>query len=423
MTHIIELTLDAIAHGGEALGRHEGKAVFVPYAIPGERVRVEIVQEKARWARARLVAVVTPSPDRIEPPCSYFGPDGCGGSCGQHIAYTRQAALKVEILADQLRRLGRIADLPVSDIVILADDQGVLDYGYRNHTQFAVASGGALGYRRAASHDVIPVEHCLLLNTRLDELHNALDVTWPELQGVSLRAGVNSDDALIVLEARGAEGPEMEIDLPASVVLVTERKVETMIGDPWITEFVAGRSYRVSSSSFFQVNTVGANALVDLVVDYADLRPTDVVLDAFCGVGLFALALADDALEVIGIESSPSACEDFAWNARGLPHVTLHEGAVDAVLPVLNELGQRVNVAVLDPPRSGAGQIVIKALAALRPRRIIYVSCDPATLARDSVYLNEAGYRLIEATPVDMFPQTPHVETVALWQEEAGQRR
>ena len=417
MPRIIELTLDGIAHGGEALGRHDGKVVFVPFAIPGEHVRAEILQEKARWARARLVEILEPSPDRIEPPCPYFGPEGCGGCRWQHIAYTRQATLKAEIVEDQLRRLGRMAAPPVADIVILADENGMLDYGYRNHTQFSVAPGGELGYLRAASHEVIPVLNCLLLHQRLDELHGALDVTWPDLKGVSLRAGINAPQSLVIVEAKGKDGPEMEIDLPASFVLSAGRGISTMIGDPWISELIAGREYRISALSFFQVNTVGAEALVDLVTGYADLQATDRVLDAFCGVGLFALALADDALEVVGIESSPWACEDFAWNARDLPHVTLHEGAVDAVLPALHADGQRVDVAVMDPPRSGAGEAVIKALAAFRPRKIIYVSCDPATLARDSIYLQAAGYHLHEATPVDMFPQTAHVEVVSLWQK------
>jgi len=433
MTHTIELTLDAIAHGGEALGRHAGKVVFVPYAIPGERVRVEIVQEKARWARARLLDVLETSPDRVTPPCPYFGPNGCGGCQWQHIAYERQATLKGEIVADQLRRLGHIADPPVADVVVLADpgspgedarqgpgEESLLEYGYRNHAQFAITPEGQVGYRRAASHEVIPVERCLLLHERLDELHGALDVTWTELRGISLRAGINTGQALVLLETAGDEQPEMEINLPASCALLTRKGVQPLIGHPWIVEEVAGRRYRVSARSFFQVNTVGAEALVNIVTTYADPRPTDVLLDAYCGVGLFALALADSCAGVIGIESSPSACEDFAYNAGDLPGVTLHEGAVDAVLPALIERGQEVDLVVLDPPRTGAGLDVIQGLAALQPRKIVYVSCDPATLARDSVPLVAAGYQLVEAQPVDMFPQTYHVETVALWERAGG---
>jgi len=415
MDQIIELTLDAIAHGGEALGRHAGQVVFVPYAIPGERVRVEIVETKERWARGRLLEVLRPSPDRVEPPCPHFGPDGCGGCQWQHIAYERQAELKGEIVADQLRRLGHLVAPNVADVVALADDDGLLDFGYRNHVQFALSAEGRPGFRRAASHEVLAIDRCLLLAPRLDGLHAALDLAWPELNGITLRAAVHTDQALLLMETAGAELPELELDLPAACAVETPAGVQALVGEPWIEEIIAEQRYRISAQSFFQVNTAGAEALVEIVRAYADVQPGDVVLDAYCGVGLFALALAGVAAEVIGIESSPSACDDFEHNAADLANVSLHEGAVDAVLPALRGQEQRVDVVVLDPPRAGAGEAVIRELAALAPRRIVYVSCDPATLARDSVHLAAAGYRLVEAQPVDMFPQTYHVETVALW--------
>lgn len=423
MTPSIELTLDAIAHGGEAIGRHGDKAIFVPYAIPGERVRVEIVEEKERWARARLLEVLTPSPDRVAPPCPYFGPEQCGGCQWQHIAYERQAELKQAIVADQLRRLGRIADPPVADIVVLADPAApddapqLLAFGYRNHVQFALTPDGQTGYRRADSHDILPIERCLLLHEQLDELHAALDVTGFGLEGITLRAGTNTGDALILLESANDEQPELTIDLPAAIVLRTPNGIQPLVGMPWLTEEILGRTYRISAESFFQVNTVGAAALVEIVAAYADVQPTDVVLDAYCGVGLFSLALAESAQQVIGIEASPAACEDFAFNAEDRPNLDLHEGPVAEVLPALRSLSPRVDIVMLDPPRAGAGPAVIRELAALEPRRIVYVSCDPATLARDAVHLTQAGYRLIEAQPVDLFPQTYHVETVALWEK------
>jgi 23S rRNA (uracil1939-C5)-methyltransferase len=423
--------LDAIAHGGEALGRHAGKVVFVPYAIPGELVRAEIVEEKERWARARLLDVLTPSPDRVEPPCPHFGPEGCGGCQWQHIAYERQAELKKEIVADQLRRLGRIANPPVTDTIVLAappwpenggaagSNTQYLSYGYRNHVQLALTPEGRLGYCRGASHDVIAVDRCLLLHEQLDELHAALDVAAAGLTGVSLRAGINTGQALILLETAGEEAPELEISLPAACALRTPGGVQPLIGNPWIEEEVAGRRYRISAESFFQVNTAGAEALVEVVANYAAPRLADVLLDAYCGVGLFTLALAGAVAEAIGIESAPSACEDFASNAGELMNVTLHEGAVEEVLPVLLAQGQRADLVVLDPPRAGAGPEVIRELVELGPRCIVYVSCDPATLARDSIHLAAAGYRLVEAQPVDLFPQTYHVETVALWEKRS----
>jgi 23S rRNA (uracil1939-C5)-methyltransferase len=420
MESIIELMLDGIAHGGEALGRHSGKVVFVPYALPGERVRVEIVEEKERWARARLIEVLAASPDRVEPPCPYFGPGLCGGCQWQHIAYERQVALKGEIVADQLQRLGHLKNPPVDDAMALADDEGLLDYGYRNHTQFAMTAEGHVGYRRAASHDVLAIDRCLLLAPLLDDIHGALDISYSGLTGITLRAGLNTGQGLVLFETAAEDVPELEIDLPVACAARTKAGVQPMIGQPYIEEEVAGRRYRVAAESFFQVNTAGAEALVDLTVSYLAAGTDDVVLDAYCGVGLFALALAGQVAEVIGIESSPSAVEDLAYNAGELANITLHEGSVEEVLPALVEQGQRVDLVIMDPPRAGAGEPVIRGVAALGPRRIVYVSCDPATLARDAVYLVAAGYRLREAQPVDMFPQTFHVETVAAWDKSSA---
>ena len=388
-----------------------------------------------------LLEVVQFQPDRVEPPCPYFGPDRCGGCQWQHIAYERQAELKAEIVADHLRRLGRIATPPVVDTVVLAapptpDDEedtadhqssirhseirnsSLLDFGYRSHVRFDLTTDGRLGFRQADGAVVIPIDRCLLLHERLDELHAALDVAWPELTAVSLRAGINTDQGMILMETAGVDLPELELDVTAACAVLTPRGLQPLIGEPWMEEEVAGRRYRVSAESSFPANTVGAEALVEIVRSYADLQPTDVLLDAGCGVGLFALALAESAAEVIGIESSPAACEDFAYNAADLANVSLHEGAVGEVLPALRAEGQRVDVAIMAPPRTGAGEAVIGELAALSPRRIVYVASDPATLARDSIYLAAAGYRLVEAQPVDTAPQTVQFETVALWEKQ-----
>jgi 23S rRNA (uracil1939-C5)-methyltransferase len=425
----VELRLDGIAHGGEALGRERGRVVFVPFAIPGERVRVELLEEKPRWARARLLEVLEPSPDRVDPPCPYFGHEKCGGCQWQHITYERQASLKQDILADQLRRLGHIAEPPVTDIIALAGpgapdpaaaEADVLSFGYRNQTRFAVDGGGRLGYRRVLAYDVMPIDRCLLLHERLDGLHAALDLLWPSLTGVTLRAGIATGQALVVFETAGDEQPELEIDLPAACAVQTRRGIEPLVGEPWLEEQVAGRLFRISAESCFHANTTGAAALVEVVASYMEPRATDCLLNAYCGVGLFALTLADSVGHVIGIEASLSACEDFANNAGAQDGIALHEGAVEDVLPILREQGDPVNLVVMSPPAAGAGPEVVSHLAALGPRRIVHVSSDPAMLARDAVYLAAAGFRLVEAQPVDMFPQTCQVETVALWERRKG---
>ncbi|MCD6288867.1 MAG: 23S rRNA (uracil(1939)-C(5))-methyltransferase RlmD [Anaerolineae bacterium] len=418
----ITLDLTNIAHGGEAFGRYEGKIVFVPYALPGERVRARIVDEHKRWARAGLLDVLSPSEDRIEPACPYFGPEKCGGCQWQHIRYERQLTLKREIVVDQLRRLGHLADPPVLPTRPVGEP-----FGYRNHVQLAVGDDGQLGYRRAGSHEIVPVDRCLLLHPLLGELLDALQLGDEEdapsewggwLRRVTLRAGVTTGQRLVVFEARGEEPPALEVTIPTSCALLARGgKVQPLIGPPYVEEVVADRVYRVSAGSFFQVNTPGADVLVDLVRRYLEPAPDDTLLDAYCGVGLFGLALLGDVGRLIGVEVSSLACDDFAWNARqeSPERVVLYEGPVEDVLSVLDD---RVDLAIVDPPRSGVGQRAIAELARLGPRRIVYVSCDPATLARDVAYLQAVGYRLQEVQPVDLFPQTFHIETVSLWVRE-----
>jgi 23S rRNA (uracil1939-C5)-methyltransferase len=421
----VELRLDGIAHDGQAFGRDGGRVIFVPFALPGERVRVELLEEKPRWARARLLEVLEGSTDRVDPPCPYFGPEKCSGCRWQHIAYERQVGLKQEIIADQLRRLGHITEPPVADIIALAGpaaaEQGaseadILTFRYRNQTRFIVGAEGRLGYRRHIAPDVIPIDRCLLLHERLDDLHGALDLLWPSLTGVTLRAGTATGQALVVFETASEEQPELEIDIPAACAVRTRRGIQPLIGEPWLEERVGDRLYRVSAESFFQPNTSGAEALVEVVASYLEPRTDDCLIDAYCGVGLFALALAGSVGQVIGIESSPAACEDFAHNADALDNIILHEGAVEDVLPILRGQGQQADLVVIDPAASGVGPEVAGHLAGVAPRRIVYVSDDPAALARDSVHLTAVGYRLAEVQPIDMLPQTSQVESVALWE-------
>jgi 23S rRNA (uracil1939-C5)-methyltransferase len=408
MPEIIDLQLTAMAHGGPALGRHEGRVIFVPYAIPGETVRVEITEAHARWARAHLLDVLEPSPHRIEPPCPYFGPNKCGGCHFQHIAYEAQAEFKRQVVADQLARLGGLRDVNVQDIIGAAEP-----WGYRNHAQLSVTPDGELGFLTADTHRVIPVKECLILDPLLDDLWAALDMEWPQLHHLSLRCGSATGDLMAIYELDHYEDFDIEVDFPVScVVLLADGEAVVLMGNPYLVEHVAGREFRVSAGSFFQVNTAGAEALVALVRD--DLAPggSETLVDVYCGVGLFGLTLVDRVGRVIGVEADPSAAADFRHNAMGLDHVTLIEDKAQAALSRLEE---QVDLLVLDPPRSGAGKQAVSEITRLRPSRIAYASCDPATLARDARQLTGAGYELVEVKPVDLFPQTYHVESVALF--------
>jgi 23S rRNA (uracil1939-C5)-methyltransferase len=408
MSQVIDVQLTAMAHGGSALGRHEGRVVFVPYAIPGETVRVEIVESHTRWAQARLLETLESSPHRVEPPCAYFGPNRCGGCHFQHIAYETQAELKRQVVVDQLARVGGVHNANVQEIIGAAEP-----WGYRNHAQFSVTTDGQLGFLTADTHHVIPVEECLILEPLLDDLWAALDMEWPQLHRLSLRCGAATGDLMAIFELDHYEDFDIEVDFPVScVILLADGETVVLMGNAYLTERIAERDYRISAGSFFQVNSAGAEALVQLVHDY--LAPTDDgrLVDLYCGVGLFSLALADQVGHVLGIEADLSAIADFRHNADGMDHVELAEGKAQIILPRLDEA---VDLLVLDPPRSGAGKQIVSEIARLGPRRLTYVSCDPATLARDARHLIECGYSLQEVQPIDLFPQTYHVESVALF--------
>jgi len=400
--------LTAIAHGGAALGRHEGRVIFVPHALPGETVRAEITEDKGRYAFARLVEVLTPSPDRVTPPCPYFGPTGCGGCQWQHIAYQTQLRFKAEIVADQLARIGSVADPVVRPAI--PDSAG---WAYRNHAQFHPAPGGGLGFQAAASNDTIAIEECLILHPLLSDLYATLDLDLSSILRLSLRAGTATGDQMLIFEMVDDLPPSLEIDLPVScVMLLSDSRHANLIGHNHITETVAGRTYRISAPSFFQVNTVQAAHLVRLVIEYLDLQGDETVLDGYCGVGLFTAHLAERVNLVVGVELAPAAVDDLLENTAELDNVEVIEGPVEAVLP---DLDVSFDAVVVDPPRAGVDRFALDALVASHPSRLVYVSCDPATLARDAKRLSRAGYRLVEVQPVDLFPQTYHVESVALF--------
>lgn len=404
----IRLQLTTMAHGGDALGRHEGKVIFVPYAIPGETARVEVTEDRGTYAFARLVEVLDSSPQRFDPPCPYFGQGKCGGCQWQHIDYQAQVRLKAEIVGDQLERIGDIDAPPVH--AALPDESG---WAYRNHVQFHPAPDGGLGFQRASGEGVISIDHCMILHPLLSGLYDAVDLALEGLIQLVLRAGTATGDRLVGFEMEEDKPPALEADEAVScVVLLSEGGYANLIGDNYITEVVAGHTYRISASSFFQVNTPQAAQLVRLVSSYLDLRGDETVLDAYCGVGLFTTHLAERAELVISVESEASAVDDLLENTEDQANVEIVEGAVEDVLP---DVSTAIDAAVLDPPRSGVDRAALDALVEHGADRIVYVSCDPATLARDAKRLTRADYELAEVQPVDLFPQTYHIESVSLF--------
>jgi 23S rRNA (uracil1939-C5)-methyltransferase len=400
----IEVT--AMAHGGSALGRDvHGRVIFVPFAIPGETVRVHTGEGRARYAYAELVEVLQPSPHRIEPRCRHFGT--CGGCHYQHIAYPSQLKFKTEVVSDQLERVGKFTDPPVHETL-----SSPAQWGYRISATFHPSEEGRLGYWSHLEERVIPIYECHIIQPILWQLFEDLDLDLTGILHVTLRVG-DDDDLLVALETEDVEPPALEVDFPVSVAMVLPTgEAANLVGENYLAERCAGRAWRVSAGSFFQVNLGAAEHLVHLVGQKAGLSGHEAVLELYSGVGLFTATLSAAAQRVAGIESNPDAVSDAGVNLEDTDNVELYQGPVEEILPALT--GIPFDVVVIDPPRGGVDPTVIDSLLEIRAPRIVYVSCDPATFARDARRLVRGGYQLGEVSPVDMFPQTYHIETVSL---------
>ena len=405
---ILEIELTSLVYGGDAFGRlPDGRAVFVPFALPGERVAVRLVEERKRYARAELVDVLRPSEQRELPRCQHYGV--CGGCHYQHLSYAGQLAAKQAILREQLQRIAGIPDPPVAATV-----PSPLPWAYRNHVQFHQTESGALGFHKALSEQVFELKECHLPETVLGTLWPQLDFErLPGLERIGLRLGAG-EDAQLILESSLPDTPELSVEeLPLSVVHLSPWGALVLAGSQSLEIDVLGRSFRVSAGSFFQANTPVAESMVAHLLDILPLEPHMTVLELYCGVGLFSAFLAEGVGRLVGVELSPSSCADFEANLDEFENVELYEASAEQVIGALDLQPQ---IVLVDPPRAGLGKEVAEAIAAMRPERIAYVSCDPATLARDGTAFLAAGYRLARITPFDAFPQTYHIESISLWE-------
>jgi 23S rRNA (uracil1939-C5)-methyltransferase len=413
-----DLQLEKLTYGGEAMGRlPDGRAVFVLFGLPGERVRLRLTEEKRGFARGELVDVLEPSRNRIVPRCIHFGV--CGGCHYQHIPYEEQLKAKTEILREQLIRIGRIENPPVHEMV-----PSPSPWNYRNHVQFHLTKEGKLGYMTAKVPGVFPITECHLPGGSINSL-------WPQLEfepgmdieRISIRSGVN-EELMLVLESDSPEPPELEIEAGISIAHVFDENTVVIAGNDHVTVRVLDRDFRVSAASFFQVNTAMAERMVEHIVDHLPTTRSATLLDIYCGAGLFSAFLAPKFERVIGIESSPSACEDFSYNLDEFENVELYEGLAEEILPALVDriardsipAGDNPSDVVVDPPRAGLDKRVVDELLNLGPRVIAYVSCDPSTLARDAARLIQGGYQLRQVTPFDLFPQTFHIESISIFE-------
>jgi 23S rRNA (uracil1939-C5)-methyltransferase len=403
MDRYVEVLFHGMAFGGDALGRlKDGSAIFVPFALPGERARVQVLEERKGYARGRLVELLEPSPKRIQPRCPHF--TDCGGCQYQHISYPDQLLIKEQILKDQFQRIAGISDPPLEKI-----RPSSLEWNYRNAVQFHLDPEGKLGYHAASSHRVVPIRECHLPEKAIDE-------TWPlismeplaGLDEIQLRQGADGQ-VMMILVSKTGELPELEIELPISVAQLSPAGMLALAGDDHLIMEVNGIAFQLSPGSFFQVNTLQAGGMVDDLLEHLPLSRKAVLLDVYCGVGLFSRFLAQKVKRLIAVELSSPACDDFTGNLDPFDNVELYMGAAGNILPILDV---RADVMVLDPPRAGLEKHAMEAILKKLPPVIAYVSCDPATLARDAKQLIAAGYRLLRVQPFDLFPHTSHIESI-----------
>ena len=390
----IELELTGFAAGGRAVGHApDGRVAFVEYGIPGERVVAEITDEHPGYLEATAVQVLRASEQRVDAPCGAFGK--CGGCQLQHIAYDEQLRLKTEVVRDQLQRLGRFDAEEARDLV--REMLGMDDpWGYRNHVRFTVRRDGEIGFMQRGTHRFLRVDECLIASPRVNAILGAAQDRTMQSRQLSVRVGEHTGEAMVQPKIQWRPGRG-------------HGRIES--GQTSYHESLLGVPYRISGAAFFQVNTRQAERLLALVLDDVRAAAPRVVIDAYAGVGTFAAQLAAEVDHVVTIEESPAAGVDAEVNLAAFANVTRVVGKVEATLPGMTPAP---DVVVIDPPRAGLYGTVVQAILDSAARRVVYVSCDPGTLARDLRLFVDGGFAIGSIQPVDMFPHTQHIECVTV---------
>ncbi len=440
---IINLKIDSCTAQGSGVGRHEGIAIFVPMTAPGDEISAHILKVKPNYAFAKVHEILTPSPDRVEVDCPAYAK--CGGCVFRHLSYEAETKIKADFVADCLKRIGKTDIVP--EPIIAADSR----QGYRNKAQFPVAAdadGIRMGFFASHSHRVIECRSCPLQPSEFEEILNAFEQyirsckvsVYDEtahrglLRHIYLRRAHATGEIMVCAVINGNRLPEEERlvkmllaanpDIKSICVnmnkektnVILGKKCRTLYGSDYITDILCSLKFRLSALSFYQVNAVQAEKLYGKAAEFAHLTGKETVLDLYCGTGTIGLTMASQAKEVIGVEIIPEAIEDAKINAQinSITNTRFICGDASFAAKELEKEGLRPDVVILDPPRKGCSADVLEAVAKMAPDRIVYISCDPATQARDLTVLAPLGYTAEKACPVDMFPATGHVETVCL---------
>ena len=437
-------SITGLGHSGEGVGRVEGFTVFVRYALPGETVTAVIDEVRTNFARGRLIRIEVTDPQRVNPQCPVY--EACGGCQLQHLSYAGQLEVKRQAVQDSIQRIGKLMDVKTMPVLGMTDP-----WRYRNKAQFPVGCiGGEIitGCFAAGSHDIVSTQSCLIQNELNDRLlaavrRNAASVgvaPYDEKTGQGVlrhvmgRVGIATGEVMAVLVTATRDFPgseelvrQLRAAMPEIVSIqqnvnsgrtnvILGRETRVLWGNPVIYDRIGHFSFQISAESFFQVNAAQTQVLYEQAVKKAGLSGVETVFDLYSGTGTISLFLSEGASQVYGIEYSKAAVADAERNAadNGVRNVNFIAGDVAEKIVELQEKGIRPDVIVLDPPRAGCEEIVLRTAAAMEPSRIVYVSCNPATLARDLAILENMGYATREVQPVDMFPQTFHVECVAV---------
>jgi len=420
----LEIDIKSLGYSADAVGRADGFVVFVSGGVPGDRVLAKVTQVKKNYALAETVEVISPSPDRCQPPCAHFI-EGCGGCQWQHITYECQLKWKAEVVRQALKRIGKQESIPEIEVRGMESP-----FHYRNKLRlFPATDRTLLGMRKNGSHEVVPVKECLISTPAINSLSSMFQGgVFSAESGLSEIGIRSSGDQVMLFCLYDRDDPAIAKDVNNLSKLPGVASVSYQIvprsgragkpilayGEPFLKGEINGITYRMGAESFFQVNIAGLKTLIDLVRKFAGTG-NKLVLDAHCGVGTFALQVSDISGEVWGTDISLSAVALARSNAddNGVRNVHFRGGtASDLTKSELND--RAVDLAILDPPRKGCEKSDLQAIVDLKPEKIIYVSCNPTTLARDLNNFGDADYKLAKLAMVDMFPMTYHLETVAL---------
>lgn len=441
---IYEMQIDALGSNGEGIGRIDGYTVFVEGALPGERIRVLIVKVKKNYGYGKLMELLEVSTERREPMCPVA--KQCGGCQLQHLSYEAELEYKTREVKDVMERIGGIKDVEVKPALGMEDP-----WRYRNKAQFPVGQGKdgcAIGFYARRSHRIVDTEKCFLQNVCNDEIIrivrgflNEFNIPLYDeekhkglVRHILTRIGRNSGEIMVCIVINGKKLPGSDILVErlkavegvVSIVLnvnqektnvILGRKVITLWGKDTITDSIGGIEFEISPLSFYQVNPVQTEVLYGKAVEMADLKGDETVLDLYCGIGTISLFFARKVKKVFGVEIVPEAIADARKNAErnGITNAEFAVGAAEEVIPRLyEEEGITADIVVVDPPRKGCDEKLLETILQISPEKIVYVSCNPATWARDLVVLKAGGYELKEVQPVDQFSHSVHVEVVSM---------